>query len=126
MNNETQSLARAQATILRREVTTRVADILRNPGRYRWGGTMSDLLELVHGAYVTGAVTDDEGFQLPFAILARRVFEALSLRPVSNPYARARRAEERKGMRSPTLACRILTAEERGTLTLLWQRLLAS
>lgn len=75
---------------------------LRSEDGVRWTGTMMDLMEVTHIAYIQGALHDENGRTSSFYSAARRICDKLQVTPPANPHSYARRAELRKGIRENT------------------------
>lgn len=89
---------------LRREAELTLADevsmLLRRDEQegLRWKGSRTDLMEALHVAYTTGNVTDDCGRCLTFTRIVSRACRVLHAPAPRNPYHRAARGRERKGI----------------------------
>lgn len=64
-----------------------------------WEGSMSDLMEITHIAYLSGMIADSRGRMCTFDTLASRVCLCMNRRKPTNPRGCAHRAEQRKGVR---------------------------
>jgi hypothetical protein len=65
----------------------------------RWTGTQSDLMEIVHTAYLDNVFFNDNGNPETFISLVRRVCDTLHVSVPANPRAVAYQARCRKGFR---------------------------
>lgn len=73
----------------------------------RWQGTKYDLLEMLKLVYDKGSIIQSDGSSAGFMYLAKRTFAILHETMVRNPYSKAQRASERKGIRSKCLLDRM-------------------
>lgn len=101
MTNEEKRVLRTAA---RQEALRAVERLSR--GGCRWLGSRADLLEIVRAAYTAGYEAAD-GRRPAFAELSAEVLRSVGEAPCANPYAVARRAEERKGVRSEPVMARL-------------------
>lgn len=85
----------------RERLTEEFVELLsRSPAAgVRWTGTVRDLMEAAHVAYVNGTVCDAEGCVCTFRALAERACEVLHVSMPRNPSAVAYQGERRKGVR---------------------------
>lgn len=89
----------------RQKLMNRIVDLFNRimllpyPTTYYWHGTLSDLIELTHNAWLTGEFTDSQGRPLTFSAMAANVCRLLHCRHVASPYALVDRAKNRKGVR---------------------------
>lgn len=68
-----------------------------------WTGTTADLMEAAHTAYTEGCLLHADGQPLTYGQIVERACRQLNVRQPANPRSLARRAEQRKGIRSTTL-----------------------
>ena len=66
----------------------------------RWTGTVTDLVEIAHIAYMQGTVCGVHGSACTFRELVTRVCSVLHVKVPHNPQACAYQAAQRKGVRS--------------------------
>ena len=85
----------------RRQLKARIISVFHtllevgDSGR-RWEGTMTDLMELTHEAWLAERYLDRSGRPLPFKTMALRVCRALHCREVPNPYTFVEKSRNRK------------------------------
>ena len=105
-------------TLTRREaerlLASEVATIAgRTPDdRLRWTGTTKDLMEALYVAFLTATLRDDDGNGLSFLHIVRHCCTVLHTRIPLNPHDVARRAMNRKGMKSLPFLDRYLWLKE--------------
>ena len=97
MNDHTTTRREAEH-LLAAEVQT---IIRRTPNdQLRWTGTTKDLMEALYVAFLTATLHDDEGNGMAFLHIVRHCCSVLHTRIPLNPHDVARRAMNRKGMKS--------------------------
>lgn len=125
-----QLLAREQDRLVLMQMTHAVRRILsaeKNGTRLEWGGTKTDLLEMLKVVCNKGTITCDNGMMPTFRWLVDHTFAILHLAPAHNPYALAQRAAERKGARCRSLVERlkyVLSHYEEGAVVAFWSKLI--
>ena len=65
-----------------------------------WRGTMLDLMEAVHEAYVTGKLLDERGNPQRFNAMVRQACLCIGRKPIRNGGSAAAAARRRKGLRA--------------------------
>lgn len=99
-------------TLQLREAKARLAEEFGNllkqaPGsNARWEGTVADLVEAAHIAYMQGAVYDAQGRLCTFTQIVSRACSALRMPVPKNPRRTAYQACRRKGIRQEPLIAR--------------------
>lgn len=85
----------------RERLTEEFIDMLRmSPDDgVKWTGTMRDLMEAAHVAYIYGTLCDAEGTACTFRALAARACSVLHVAMPRHPSAVAYQGEQRKGVR---------------------------
>ena len=68
-----------------------------NDSGRKWQGTMTDLMELTHEAWLAERYLDRTGRPLAFKVMARHVCRVLHCRVVPNPYTFVEKSRTRKG-----------------------------
>ena len=94
-----QNVSREQIAESRQRLEHEFSRLLHAESPLLWKGTRSDLMELVYLIYVNGNFRDADGYPLSMAELTRRVCRVFDLPAPYNPYERAARAMNRKGLR---------------------------
>lgn len=104
------AMAARQEREARERITEEFAALLRlDPGDgARWGGTVTDLMEATHIAYMQGTICDSDGNTCTFAQLVAGICDALHVRRPRNPSGCAYQAARRKGVRSDALIDRYM------------------
>lgn len=82
----------------------------------RWTGTVTDLVEVVHIAYMQGTVCCDDGAACTFRQLVNTACAILHVKPPCNPRGCAYQAEQRKGVRCRTFLERYMLRPQLFTL----------
>lgn len=89
-------------------MATDLARLLDKPHNHhlQWTGSTADLMEAAHAVYTEGCLHHADGQPLTFGQIVGRACRLLNVRQPANPRSLARRAEERKGIRTATLLYR--------------------
>lgn len=82
---------------------------------YLWRGTLTDLMELTHIAWLSGAFTDGAGRMVTFRDMAAHVCEVLHRTMRTRPYNLVRNAGLRLGIRSGSVFDRYVLLMMQGT-----------
>ena len=99
----------------RDRLTAEFVDLLMTaPGAgVRWTGTVTDLMEVAHIAYLQGTVCAADGASCTFRQLVERACSVLNVKVPCNPQTCARRASMRKGVRNSPFIDRYVRRMER-------------
>lgn len=99
-----EDLSTEELRTFKKHLLDEIVDLLKNlmnePGYYgvSWCGTLTDLAELVHEAWLTGSFFDSHGRPLYFRTMLDHICKVLNCRHVTNPYRLVQRAGERKNV----------------------------
>ena len=123
--------AREAQRVVVDEMTRQVKYILTKTADdgLQWHGTKCDLLEMLKVVYDKGTIINNDGTMAGYMYMARRVFNILHETMVSNPYAKAKRATQRKGIRRMTMTDRVrhaMASGEEGRVEAFWKTLITT
>lgn len=99
-NNE-KAVKEQQKRQTENRLTDELAYILNHAAgkRLRWKDSITDLMEIVYTAYMSGSIYDDSGKPCSFKELVHSTCRALHVTEPSNPRSYIYRAQNRKGIR---------------------------
>lgn len=81
---------------------------------YQWCGTMTDLMELTHIAWLSGDFRLGDGRQMQFCQMTVKVCRVLHCNVSNNPYNLVRKAAIRKGVKSTSVMERYIILTSKG------------
>ena len=107
-NEFSDTLTKEQRDHARRQMTGQLAQLLaRSPGEsLYWMESKTDLMDMVHEAFMTELLVDSQGRPYSFAGIAKRACAVLHVPEPSNPYSIAYKARGRKGVRQKSFFSR--------------------
>ena len=80
----------------------------------RWAGTTSDLVEVTHAVWETGAIIDDSGRPMAFKMLVHHIFNILNAREPKRPAVVMNNVNPRKNVKTVPLMERFAMLLELG------------
>jgi len=117
MTRNYQTGSQMELQMTEREQRRRIIDILTDKVNYiltksaddnlKWGGTNTDLLEILRNVYIYNTFTDACGRPMSFISLTTQVFAIFNRHMPKNPYTKADRGEQSKGVRRLTMMERL-------------------
>ncbi len=108
-------------------MTEEVASLLKQNEKEQlhWRGTMTDLMEALHTAFLTQQLRDGMGQPYSFRALVSNACRLLHLRVPSNPYEYATRGKSRKGQVNISYMERYqYLLQVRGNMSPLWEEII--
>lgn len=109
--------------IIREEITTVVERLMssNNRGQYQLTGTKTDLIELLHVAYLESGLHEPDGRPARFSYIIDKAFHALDLSIPSNPSKAVTRANAKQGVKSVSAVDRLIYCISHNTQDVFWQ-----
>ena len=100
--------------IVKEKVTETVRMMMEHKeGEMQWVGTKTDLLELIHEAWMQAEIYEPDGNQARFSYLVREVFGRLQMTVPRNPSVHVSRSMQKKGVFARSIVERWKTIAER-------------
>lgn len=123
-------MARLKEIELRKQVTAiitdKVREIIDDECKFKWIGSKADLLELLHEVYIHGTLMTPDMRPMQMKTLVAKAFNNLGLTVMRNCYAKAARAEQRKGIICGCIADRMLMLlKANRPLDVIWKSLIS-
>lgn len=88
---------------VRQNITEKVEWMMTTEKRIAWSGTKTDLIEVIHIAYLEGSILEPNGMMARFSYLLQIVFSKYDFTLPVNPRKVVTRIMNKKGIRSRTV-----------------------
>lgn len=109
---------------VREEVTEKVLWMLNTKETVTWNGTKTDLIELIHIAWLSAEVYEPDGNPAHFSWMVRTVFANCNMTVPRNPSKKVANACRKMGQVSRSMEERLMYALTANGTTQLWNTIL--